>query len=149
MKRTAVYPGSFDPITNGHLDIIKRTAKYFDEVYVAVLENPDKKNSLFTVQERLKLIERVTADIPNIKIQSFNGLLVDFMKRIDANIIIKGLRAPSDFEYEFQMAHMNFSLNPDIETFFLSTNNVYSQFKFKCGKTGGNVWRAYKGSCSR
>ena len=96
----AVYPGSFDPVTNGHLDIIERSAKMFDKLYVAVLKN-SSKTPLFTLEERCGLIDRVTGHINNIEILSFDGLLVDFMKKINAKVIVKGLRAMSDFEYEF------------------------------------------------
>lgn len=120
-----VYPGSFDPITNGHLDIIKRSSKVFDEVIVAVLVNPEKKG-FFTIEERVELIKSVVCDLPNIKVQSFTGLLTNFMKKNDCKVIIKGLRAVSDFEYEFQMALMNNKLDPDIETLFMMTNAKYS-----------------------
>ncbi|KAJ51523.1 pantetheine-phosphate adenylyltransferase [Clostridium tetanomorphum] len=121
----AVYPGSFDPITNGHLDIIRRASKVFDEVIVGVLVNPDKKG-LFAIEERVEIIKEVTNDIPNVKVESFSGLLVDFMNERDIKVIIKGLRAVSDFEYEFQMALMNKKLNPNIETLFMMTNAKYS-----------------------
>lgn len=123
--RRAIYPGSFDPITNGHIDIIKRSSNVFDEIIVGVLVNPDKKG-LFTIEERVELIERVTGDLPNIKVKSFNGLLTHFMSENDIRVIIKGLRAVSDFEYEFQMALMNNKLNPDIETLFMMTSAQYS-----------------------
>lgn len=126
MNNVAVYPGSFDPISNGHLDIIKRSTEIFDKVIVGVLENPDKKNSLFTIEERVKLIKKVTCEMTNVEVQSFNGLLVNFLDNNGANVIIKGLRAVSDFEYELQMAHMNNKLNPKIETLFMMTNNKYS-----------------------
>ena len=121
----AVYPGSFDPITYGHLDIIQRGVKIFDKVTVAVLLNPNK-NPLFTVEERMELIRKATEHIPQVEIDSFSGLLVDYMKKNDANTIIKGLRAVSDFEYELQMASINRKLDPCIETFFMMTNNRYS-----------------------
>lgn len=123
--RRAVYPGSFDPITNGHLDIIKRASDIFDEVVVAVLLNPDKKG-LFDIKERVSLIEKSTSNIPNVKVESFTGLLIDFMNKTEAKIIVKGLRAISDFEYEFQMALLNNKLNSDIETVFLMTSENYS-----------------------
>jgi pantetheine-phosphate adenylyltransferase len=122
---TAVYPGSFDPITNGHLDIIKRSAKIFDKLIVTVLVNPDKKG-LFSRDERVNLIKRVISDIPNVEVDSFSGLLIDFMKQRDARVIVKGLRAVSDFEYEFQMALMNKKLCPEIETVFMMTSAVNS-----------------------
>ncbi|MCY6959485.1 pantetheine-phosphate adenylyltransferase [Clostridium brassicae] len=125
MKRSAVYPGSFDPITKGHLDIIKRASQIFDEVIVAVLINPDKKG-LFNIEERVELIKRVTRDIENVKTESFHGLLVDYMNEKGSNVIIKGLRAVSDFEYELQMSHMNKKLDATIETVFLMTSAKYS-----------------------
>lgn len=123
--KIAVYPGSFDPITNGHLDIIKRAAKAFDEVIVAVLINPDK-TGLFEINERVGLIKKVTRNIGNVKVDSFYGLLVNYMESKKAQVILKGLRAASDFEYEFQMALMNKKLNPSIETFFMMTDAKYS-----------------------
>lgn len=124
MKR-AVYPGSFDPITNGHLDIIKRAAKVFDEVIVGVLVNVEKKG-LFDIDERVELIERVTKSLSNVKVRSYDGLLINLMKQEEAKVIIKGLRAVSDFEYEFQMALMNNKLDSTIETVFMMTNAQYS-----------------------
>jgi len=123
--KLAIYPGSFDPITNGHLDIIKRASKTFDKVIVGVLINPDKKG-LFTIEERVNLIKRVTVNIPNVKVVSFSGLLVDYMKENNIDIIIKGIRTFADFEYEFQMSLMNKKLNEDIETLFMMTNPDYS-----------------------
>ncbi|MGG3736439.1 pantetheine-phosphate adenylyltransferase [Aeribacillus pallidus] len=125
MGKIAVCPGSFDPITYGHLDIIQRGAKVFDEVYVCVLNNSSKK-PLFTVEERVQLIEEVTKPIPNVKVDTFQGLLVDYAKSVNANAIIRGLRAVSDFEYEMQITSVNRVLNEDIETFFVMTNNQYS-----------------------
>lgn len=123
----AVYPGSFDPITNGHLDIIRRSSRLFDELIVGVLINPDKK-CLFDPEERVKQIEKVTEDLKNVKVESFSGLLVNFLKKNDAKTIIRGLRAVNDFEYEFQMALMNNKLAPDIETLFMVTDAKYSYF---------------------
>jgi pantetheine-phosphate adenylyltransferase len=125
MGSIAVCPGSFDPLTLGHLDIIKRGAKVFDEVYVVVLNN-SAKNPLFSVDERIELIQEVTKNIPNVKVDSFQGLLVDYAKSVKANAIIRGLRAVSDFEYEMQITSMNRVLNEEIETFFIMTNNQYS-----------------------
>lgn len=124
MKR-AVYPGSFDPITNGHIDIIERSLRVFDEVTVAVLINPDKKG-LFDIDERVYLIEKVLKDYPQVKVEKFSGLLINFMKEKQAGIIIRGLRAVSDFEYEFQMALMNNKLEPSVETVFMNTSAQYS-----------------------
>jgi pantetheine-phosphate adenylyltransferase len=121
----AVCPGSFDPITYGHLDIIKRGAKVFDELYVVVLNNSSKQ-ALFSVEERISLIKEVTKNIPNVKVDEFHGLLVDYAKNVGASAIIRGLRAVSDFEYEMQITSMNRVLNEDIETFFVMTNNQYS-----------------------
>lgn len=126
MSKIAVYPGSFDPITNGHLDIIERASKIFDKVIVGVLENPEKKNPLFSVSERVELINRVTKNFDNVEVESFKGLLIDFMKKKESKIIIKGLRAVSDFEYEFQMALMNNKLDSNIETLFMMTSSQYS-----------------------
>jgi pantetheine-phosphate adenylyltransferase len=124
MKR-AVYPGSFDPITNGHLDIIERASKVFDELTVAILVNPDKKG-LFEIDERVELIKKVIKPYKNVKVESFKGLLVDFMNERDIDVIVKGLRAVSDFEYEFKMALMNNKLDPSKETVFMMTNAKYS-----------------------
>lgn len=125
MGNIAVCPGSFDPVTLGHLDIIKRGAKIFDEVYVCVLNNSSKK-PLFTVEERCELIRQATKQLPNIKVESFHGLLVDYAKQKEAKVILRGLRAVTDFEYEMQGTSMNKVLNDDIETFFMMTNNQYS-----------------------
>ncbi|WP_102271569.1 pantetheine-phosphate adenylyltransferase [Cytobacillus massiliigabonensis] len=125
MGAIAVCPGSFDPITYGHLDIIKRGAKVFDQLYVVVLNN-SAKHPLFSVNERIELIKEVTKDIPNVKVDSFQGLLVDYAKSVNASAIIRGLRAVSDFEYEMQITSMNRVLNDEIETFFIMTNNQYS-----------------------
>ena len=124
--RTAVYPGSFDPCTNGHMDVIKRASKLFDKVVVAVLVN-NSKNPLFSVEKRVEMLKLVTGDLENVEITSFSGLLVDFMKKIDSQIIIKGIRAVSDFEYEFQMALANKKLYDQAETIFLTacTENMY------------------------
>ncbi|NLZ53544.1 MAG: pantetheine-phosphate adenylyltransferase [Thermoanaerobacteraceae bacterium] len=120
-----IYPGSFDPITYGHLDIITRSAKLFDRLIVAVLSNPQKK-SLFTVNERIEMIEQSVKEIENIEIDSFSGLLVDFARLKQAKVIVKGLRAVSDFEYELQMALMNNKLDNEIETIFIMTSTKYS-----------------------
>lgn len=121
----AVYPGSFDPVTNGHLDIIERSARTFDKVIVAVVRNPGKY-PMFTIDERVKMLEQVTSHLPNVTVDHFEGLLVHYLRLKEANAIIKGLRAISDFEYEFQMALMNRTLDSGIETLFMMTNNRYS-----------------------
>lgn len=123
--RVAVYPGSFDPVTNGHLDIIHRAAKVFDKLIVAVLNNTSK-NPLFSVEERTELLRKVTADLPNVEIDSFRDLLINYMKQKDARLIVRGLRAVSDFEYELQLASTNRKLCEDIETFFMTSTPKYS-----------------------
>ncbi len=120
-KHIAVYPGFFDPITNGHVDIIKRGLNVFDQLIVAVLENPIK-TALFSTKERVDMIMDIFSDQKSIEVKSFHGLLVDFMKAHHAKIVIRGLRAISDFEYEFQMALMNMKLEPEIETLFMMPN---------------------------
>lgn len=140
--RTAICPGSFDPVTLGHLDIIKRASKLFDKVIVAVLLNMDKK-TWFTIGERIDLLKKATADIPNVEIAGFEGLLVDFAKQKRACAIVKGLRAVSDFEYEFQMALTNMKLDSDVETMFLTTSseNMYlsSSIVKQVGLLGGDI----------
>ncbi len=121
----AVYPGSFDPVTNGHIDIISRGATAFDKVIVAVLHNRNKQ-PMFSIEERVALLKEATEKIKNVEVDSFNGLLIDYMRKRDAHIIIRGLRAVSDFEYEMQAASINKKLGPNIETFFMMTNNHYS-----------------------
>ncbi len=121
---TAVYPGSFDPLTNGHLDIITRASKMFDRVIVGVLKN-SSKSPAFSVEERVDFIKRTTKHLKNVEAVSFNGLLVDFARQNNCKVIIKGLRALSDFEYEFQMALANKSQADEIETFFLTTSQEY------------------------
>ncbi|TYP59985.1 pantetheine-phosphate adenylyltransferase [Thermosediminibacter litoriperuensis] len=121
----AIYPGSFDPVTNGHLDIIERSSRLFDRLIVAVLRNPSKK-PLFTVEERIEMIKGSVSHIKNVEVDHFSGLLVDFARLKKARIIIKGLRAVSDFEYELQMALMNKKLDREIETIFIMTSTKYS-----------------------
>lgn len=116
--RIAVYPGSFDPLTNGHLDIIRRARRLFDKLLVGVLEN-EGKAPLFTVAERMELIRRCTSDIDGVEVHSFSGLLVDFLRRQNANVVVRGIRAVSDYEYELQMALMNRELSADVETIFM------------------------------
>lgn len=133
MAKKAVYPGSFDPITNGHVDIIQRGLKIFDKIIVAVLENP-KKTPLFTTKERIDMIRDVFSSEKNVEVRAFGGLLVEFAKKNKAKIVIRGLRAISDFEYEFQMALMNRKLNPEIETFFMMPNVDYTFLSSKLVK---------------
>ena len=118
---TAVYPGSFDPITNGHLSILNRGGQIFEKIIIAVARNP-QKTSLFTVEERLEMIRQVLGDRPNVEVDAFDGLLVDYVRRQGAGVILRGLRAMSDFEYEFQMALMNRRLERDIQSVFLMTD---------------------------
>ena len=120
MKKIAVYPGSFDPITNGHVDIIERGLRMFDELIVLVAYNPTKK-SLFSVEERMEMIRGIIKDYNNVRVDCFSGLLVDYAKSVGANVLLRGLRALSDFEYEFQLALINRRLNREIETVFLMT----------------------------
>ena len=124
MKR-AIYPGSFDPLTLGHLDMIKRSAKIVDELVIGVLNN-SAKNSLFSLDERDSMIKEMTESMPNVTVASFDGLLVDYMKEINATIIVRGLRAVTDFEYELQIAQTNHVENPEVETIFLTTSLQYS-----------------------
>ncbi|MFI2711805.1 pantetheine-phosphate adenylyltransferase [Micromonospora sp. NPDC018662] len=122
--RRAVCPGSFDPVTNGHLDIVGRASRLFDEVIVGVLVNQSKQG-LFTVEERITMLREVTASYDNVRVESFRGLLVDFCRDQQASVLIKGLRAVSDFDYELQMAQMNIGL-AGVETLFMPTNPLYS-----------------------
>jgi pantetheine-phosphate adenylyltransferase len=142
MKKTAVYPGSFDPITNGHVDIIKRGTRMFDELIVLIAYNPNKQ-SLFSVTERLEMIREVIRDCRNVRADSYDGLLVEYVKREGANVILRGLRALSDFEYEFQLALINRRLNRDVETVFLMTGYkwFYTSSKIinEAASLGGSV----------
>ncbi|AEF41605.1 pantetheine-phosphate adenylyltransferase [Hoyosella subflava] len=137
----AICPGSFDPVTNGHLDVIERASAHFDRVVVAVLVNPNKRG-MFTVEERLDLLREVTSHLPNVTVDSWQGLLVDYAKNNDLNAIVKGLRAVSDFEYELQMAQMNKELS-GVDTFFTATNPLYSFLSSSLAKEvatyGGDV----------
>jgi pantetheine-phosphate adenylyltransferase len=140
----AIYPGSFDPITNGHVDLVNRTLRVFDKVIVAIATNPDKDHSLFTVQERLRMIDQVFAGANGrVSADSFQGLLVDYAERKGATVVIRGLRAISDFEYEFQMAMMNHRLKPKLETFFMMTGEsefyTSSRLVKEVVSLGGNV----------
>lgn len=141
--RTAVYPGSFDPCTNGHLDVIDRSSKLFDKVIVAVLTNSSKQ-PLFTVEERIALLTSVLSDYDNVEVCSFSGLLVDFLREIGATVVIKGIRAVSDFEYEFQMALTNKALYPEVETLFI---HATSEYMFLSSSVVKEVAR-YRGSLS-
>ncbi|MBO2534464.1 pantetheine-phosphate adenylyltransferase [Rummeliibacillus suwonensis] len=142
MNKVAVVPGSFDPITNGHLDIIRRAADIFDIVYVAVMNNSSKR-PLFDVQERMDLIKEVTNSLSNVKVESSSGLLINYAKSKNANAIIRGLRAVSDFEYEMQITAMNRFLDEHIETFFIMTQNKHSFLSSSIVKEvsqyGGNI----------
>ncbi|AZV46513.1 pantetheine-phosphate adenylyltransferase [Nautilia sp. PV-1] len=121
MYTKAIYPGTFDPVTNGHLDIIKRACKMFDKIIVAVADNKDK-NTMYSLEKRVELMKKATADMPKIEVDSFNSLLVDFAKEKECKIIIRGLRAVSDFEYELQMGYANKSLDTEIDTIYLMPN---------------------------
>lgn len=125
MPRVAVVPGSFDPITYGHLDIIERSSKIFDKLYISVLRNSSKQG-LFDIEERLELIRATTGSLDNVEVVSFDGLLIDFCHEVNARAIIRGLRAVSDFEYEMQLTSMNRKLDSSIETIYMMTNNNYS-----------------------
>lgn len=126
MSTIAVVPGSFDPVTNGHLDIIARAAKIFEEVRVVVMHNSSKKSGLFTPDERVALIREATAHLPNVSAEASGGLLIEYVESIGASVIIRGLRAVSDFEYEMQITSMNRVLDEQIETFFVMTKSQYS-----------------------
>ena len=140
--KIAVYPGSFDPVTCGHLDIITRASEIFDKIYITVLENSAKSNSMFSVAERIHMIKLATANFENVEVNSFSGLLVDFCKENGARYIVKGLRIMSDFEYEFQMAITNKDLNNQIETLLLPASKEYmflsSSIVKEVGKLGGD-----------
>lgn len=141
MKK-AIYPGSFDPVTFGHIDVIKRSAAMVDELIVSVLSN-SIKNPLFTVEERVTMLEEVTRDVSNITITSFSGLLVDYVKKTDAKLIVRGLRAITDFEYELQMAQTNRILCPEVDTVFLTTSLEYAYLNSttvkEVAKYGGEI----------
>lgn len=141
-RRIAVYPGSFDPVTMGHLDIIQRAAKQFDHLIVAVLNNTNKK-PLFTVEERIQLLRETTQHLPNVSLDSFRDLLVNFMKKCQGQVIVRGIRSVTDFEYELQLASTNQKLDENIETIFMMTHPKYSYLSSSIVKEialfGGNV----------
>ena len=142
MKRTAIYPGSFDPLTNGHLDVIQRAAKLFDRVVVAVASN-ESKHALFTKDERVALVKKAVAHLPNVQTDSFDCLLVEYVAAQKAGAIVRGLRAVSDFEFEFQLALMNRKLDEKIETIFMMPKDTYtflsSRIVKEIARLGGNV----------
>jgi len=142
MMKRAIYPGSFDPVTNGHLDVIQRACRLFDEVIVAVAYN-DEKHPLFTSTERVELLKNTISSLKNVKVLHFNGLLVDFARKHKASAIVRGLRAISDFEFEFQMALMNRKLEESVETIFLMPREEYtylsSRIVKEISRLGGNV----------
>ncbi len=139
---TAIYPGSFDPVTNGHLDLVARGSKLFDRLIVAVLRNA-AKNPLFSIAERVEMLREGTAPYPNVEVATFDGLLVDFAREQGAHAVLRGIRAISDYEYELQMAHMNRRLNPEVETIFLMPDAQYSYVSSRLIKevfrVGGSV----------
>ena len=130
MKRIAVYPGTFDPVTNGHLDLVERGRRHYDELVVAVLSNEDKRPT-FTLDERRQLLRESVAAWDNVRVDTFDGLLVDYVRKIEATVIVRGIRAVSDFEYELQMAMMNRRLEPGAETVFLVPSESYSYLSSK------------------
>jgi len=144
MTKKAIYPGSFDPITNGHIDIIRRGLDVFDKIIIAVLENPVKK-PLFSTSERVEMIHRIFGRQGRVEVKSFHGLLVEFARKNQARILIRGLRAISDFEYEFQMALMNRKLSPYAETFFMMPNVLYTFLSSKMVKEVFALGGAVKG----
>lgn len=141
-KITAIYPGSFDPPTNGHLDLIERGSKIFDELVVAILRNPDK-NPLFSAAERRRMLEELTAKFQNVHIDTFDGLTVDYAIKVEATAILRGIRAISDYEYELQMALMNRKLHPELETVFMMPAEKYSYLSSRLAREvarlGGNI----------
>ena len=123
---TAICPGSFDPITLGHVDIIRRAAEIFDEVVVCVMHNAAKKSPMFTLEEKLSMARRAVEEYPNVRVDSYDGLLTEYVRRFDKPVVVKGLRAASDFDYEFQMNMINKRLNPSVETMFLTASEQYT-----------------------
>lgn len=142
--KICVYPGSFDPVTNGHIDIIQRAARMFDKVIVAVVANPNKQPA-FTLEDRAVFLKRVLSDMDNVEVDSFSGLLIDYMHVKKASVIIRGLRAVSDFEHEFQMALMNKKLDDNIETIFMMTNGLYSYLNSSMVKEVASLGGCIKG----
>lgn len=142
MEKIVIYPGSFDPVTKGHKDIIKRASKMFGTLYVAVLNNSAKQCS-FTIEERMEMIKKCTADISNVKVCTFDGLLAEYARKIGAVALVRGLRAVTDFEYEFQMALTNKKINKELETIFLTTNSKYmylsSSIVKEIARNGGDI----------
>ena len=142
MTNRVIYPGTFDPITNGHLDLVERAAKMFDEVVVGIAAS-EKKGPLFTLEERVELTTQVLAHLPNVRVTGFSKLLAHFCKEEEGNILLRGLRAVSDFEYEFQMAAMNARLNSKVETLFLMASDkhqfISSRFVKEIGRLGGDI----------
>lgn len=140
--RTAVYPGSFDPITNGHLDVIQRAAKLFDKVIVAVAKN-ESKNPFFSMTQRQELCAQAVAHLPNVTVDAFTGLLVEYVERVQGDAVVRGLRAVSDFEFEFQLALMNRKLNERVETIFMMPKDTYtfisSRLVKEIARLGGDV----------
>ncbi|HZF01415.1 MAG TPA: pantetheine-phosphate adenylyltransferase [Methylomirabilota bacterium] len=140
--RTAIYPGSFDPLTNGHLDVLQRATKLFHRVIVAIAKN-ESKNPLFTPAERVALIREAVTHLPNVEVEAFDGLLVDYVRKHKAQAIVRGLRAVSDFEFEFQMALMNRKLDENIETIFMMPKETYtfisSRIVKEIGRLGGDI----------
>jgi pantetheine-phosphate adenylyltransferase len=142
-SRIALYPGSFDPITMGHLDVVRRAAALFDHVVIGVYQGADKPSALFGVEERVSMANEAVADLSNVSVDSFSGLTVEFSRKRGASIIVRGLRAVSDFEYEFKLAHMNHHLAPDIEVICLMTSSKHSFISSslirEVSALGGNV----------
>ena len=144
MSRVAVYPGTFDPITNGHSDLVNRAVRMFDQVILAVAHNPDK-SPLFSIEERVELAKLVLGDMPNVEVREFSGLLIDFARECHASVVIRGLRAVSDFEYEVQLAGMNRRLSSKVETVFVAASEDYaflsSSLIREIARLGGDVTR--------
>ena len=140
--RIGIYPGSFDPVTFGHLDVISRASKLIDKLYIGVLNN-SAKNPLFTAEERVSMLRRVIADLPNVEVETFGGLLVDYADLKNAEVIIRGLRMVTDFEYELQLAQTNYKINSSVDTIFLTTSVEYSYLSSsvvrEIAKYGGDI----------